>query len=59
MDERTDKLIKKNKGLLRQLNCLNNEVKGLKWRVKKLEKKDSYYPMTEKEIRNIKVGGTD
>ena len=54
-----EELIKKNKGLLRQLTCLNNEVKELKERIKKLEKKDTYYPVTEKEIRDIKVGGTD
>lgn len=59
MDKNTDELIKKNKGLLRQLTCLNNEVKELKEKVRKLEQKNTYYPMTEKEIRNIKVGGTD
>ena len=59
MDEKTYELIRKNKGLLRQLTCLNNEVKELKGRIKKLEQEDTYYPMTEKEIRNIKIGGTD
>ena len=59
MDEKLAESIKKNKGLLRQLTCLNNEIKGLKERIKKLEKKDTYYPMTEKEVRDIKVGGTD
>ena len=57
MDKKTDELIRKNKGLLRQLTCLNNEVKELKERVRKLEKKDSYYP--DVEIKDIKVGGTD
>jgi len=72
MDEQLTKLIKENKGILRQLTDLNNMVKGLtiiykdmvidnsyleKW-VRKLEQKDSYYP-TEEEIRNIKIGGTD
>jgi len=28
-------------------------------KVKKLEQAKTYYPMTEKEVRNIKVGGTD
>jgi len=50
--------IKKNKEILRQLTSLNNEIKGLKIRVKKLEQKDSYY-LTEEEIKDIKVGGTD
>ena len=59
MDEKTAKLIKENKRILRQLTALNNEVKGLKDKVKALEQKGSYYPMTEEEIRNIKVGGTD
>ena len=50
--------IKKNKGILRQLTSLNNEIKELKIRVRKLEQKDSYYP-TEEEVKKIKVGGTD
>jgi len=58
MDENLVELIKKNKDILRQLTSLNNEIKGLKSRVKKLEQKDSYYP-TEEEIINIKVGGTN
>jgi len=28
-------------------------------KVKKLEKAKTYYPMTENEIKNIKIGGTD
>ena len=52
-------LIKENKGILRQLTSLNNEVGELKGRVKKLEKRDTYYPMTEKEIIDVKVGGTE
>jgi len=28
-------------------------------KVKKLEQVKTYYPMTGKEVRNIKVGGTD
>jgi len=72
MDEQLTKLIKENKGILRQLTDLNNMVKGLtiiykdiiidnsclEKRVRKLEQKDSYYP-TEEEIRNIEIGGTD
>jgi len=50
--------IKKNKRILRQLTSLNNEIKGLKIRVKKLEQKDSSYPI-EEEIKNIKVGLND
>ena len=57
MDEKLVESIKKNKGILRQLTALNNEVKGLKDKVKALEQKDSYYPNVE--IKNIKVGGTD
>jgi len=50
--------IKKNKGILRQLTSLNNEIKKLNIRVNKLEQVQTYYP-TEEEIRNIKIGGTD
>jgi len=57
--EKITELIKKNSGLLRQLTFLNSEVKDLKVRVKKLEEAKTYFPFTEKEIRNIKVGGTD
>ena len=75
--EKLTKSIKENKGILRQLTSLNNEVKELKGRVRKLEKTKKeiysmgkYTPiiknmgipiedMTEKEIANIKVGGTD
>ena len=28
-------------------------------KIKRLEQKKTYYPFTEEEIRNIKVGGTD
>ena len=50
--EKVIKLIKENKGILRQLTDLNK-------RVKRLEQKDTYYPYTKGEIANIKVGGTD
>jgi len=54
--EKITELIKKNKWLLRQLTSLNNEVKELRDRVKKLEKRDTYYPSRE-ETTNIKIGG--
>jgi len=53
-----EELIKKNKGILRQLTALNNEVKELKSRVEELEKRDSCY-LTEEELSKEKVGGTD
>jgi len=59
MDQiKLDKSIKENKGILRQLTALNNEVRELKDKVKKLEQRESYYP-NEEEIRTLKVGGTD
>jgi len=33
-------------------------IEALSEKVKKLEQEGSYYPRTEKEIRNVKVGGT-
>lgn len=60
MDQvKLDKLIKENKGVLRQLTSLNNEVKELKGRVRKLEQRYTYYPYTKEEIGNIKVGLND
>ena len=47
MNENLVKLIKENKGLLRQLTTINNEIKELKERVKELEQKDTYC-LTEK-----------
>ena len=58
MKKQLTDLIKENKGILRQLITLNNEMKELRGRVRKLEQKDSYYSIQE-EIKNIKVGGTD
>ncbi|GAI77302.1 unnamed protein product [marine sediment metagenome] len=58
MDEKVAERIKNNKGILRQLTALNNEVKELKSRVKALEKRDSCY-LTEEELLREKVGGTD
>jgi len=42
--EKLNELIKENKWLLRQLTGLNNEVRDLKEKIKKLEQRDSYYP---------------
>lgn len=58
MSENIEKLIKKNKGILRQLTALNNEVKGLKGRIRLLEKSDGCH-WTKEEIENFKLGGTD
>ena len=58
MEKQLANLIKENRGILRQLTHLNNEVKELQGKVKKLEQQNSYYP-TEEEISSIKVGGTD
>jgi len=38
---------------------LDGNYRNLANRIKKLEQAKTYYPMTEKEVRNIKVGGTD
>jgi len=54
MEEQLANLIKENKGILRQLTYLNNEVKKLKARIFQLEQKDSYYPNVE-EIRIMPV----
>ena len=58
MNENLAKLIKENKGLLRQLTTINNEIKELKERVKKLEQKDTYC-LTKEELLKEKIGGTD
>ena len=58
MNENLEELIKKNKGILRQLTALNNEMNELKGRVEALEKRNSCYP-TKEEIKKIKVGLTD
>lgn len=52
MDEKLVESIKKNRGVLRQLTALNNEVKELRDKIKKLEQKDSYYPNAE-ELKRI------
>ena len=58
MNENLAKLIKENKGLLRQLTIINNEIKELKEKVKELEQKDIYC-LTEEELLKEKIGGTD
>jgi len=45
--------------IIMTLQDQENEITELKSKVDKLEKTQTYYPMTEEEIRNIKVGGTD
>ena len=71
MDQaKVTKFIKEHKPQLRQLTSLNNEVRELKGRVDKLETKgnirmeiDERFKrigiITEEEIANIKIGGTD
>lgn len=65
MEERLVKLIKKNRGILRQLTDLNNRVKKLENTKEKVVMeqikvniRNIPYPSDE-EIANIKVGGTD
>lgn len=41
------------------INLLRENVRKLHNRIRKLEQKDSYYPMSEKEIEDFKLGGTD
>ena len=41
------------------LEDFEKQIEVLNKRIKKLEQEDSYYPMSENEIRNFKVGGTD
>ena len=59
MNEKIAKLIKENKGILRQLTCLNSEVKKLKGKVKALEQRDSYYPNKAELERMPLFEGTD
>ena len=37
----------------------SKEITELRSKVRKLEQAKTYFPFTEKEIRNIKVGGND
>ena len=59
MNANLEELTKKNKEISRKLTALNNEVKELKIRVRQLEQAQTYYPMSEDEINNIKIGGSD
>ena len=65
MNENLEELIKKNKGISRQLTALNNEIKELKVRVRQLEQVQTYYPLEYSEINetggvnNIKIGEID
>ena len=65
MNANLEELIKKNKGISRQLTALNNEIKELKVRVRQLEQAQTYYPMEYSGINeaggvdNIKIGGSD
>ena len=59
MNANLEELTKKNKEISRRLTALNNEVKELKVRVRQLEQAQTYYPMSEDEINNIKIGGSD
>jgi len=65
MNANLEELIKKNKGISRQLTLLNNEIKELKVRVRQLEQVQTYQPLEFSEINetggvdNIKIGGTD
>ncbi len=45
-------------GINEKLRKLEMRIEKLESRVKKLEQKDSYY-LTEEEIRDFKIGGTD
>jgi len=70
MDEQLTKLIKENKGALRQLTTLNNQMKAmislyrdvvidnskLEKRVRELERKDNFLGI---DIDKLKIGGTD
>ena len=42
-----------------RIQYYDDTLKLLNEKIKKLEQEGSYYPRTEKEIKNIKVGGTD
>lgn len=48
-----ENLIKENRGALRQLTYLNNEIKELKDRVRKLEEEDSH--ITIKQVKKHKI----
>ena len=47
MDKKTAESIKKNRGILRQFTSLNNEIRQLKGRIKKLEKEEKHFTRVE------------
>ena len=53
----------KNEGILKYLIPVlednEKQIEALSEKVEKLEQEGSYYPRTEKEIKNIKIEGTD
>lgn len=53
----------KNEGILKYLipilEDFERKIEALFKEVEKLEQEGSYYPRTEKEIKNFKLGGTD
>ena len=53
MNANLEELIKKNKGILRQLTALNNEIKELKVRVRQLEQAQTYYPLEHSKINGL------
>ena len=53
MNENLEELIKKNKGISRQLTALNNEIKELEVRVRQLEQAQTYYPMEHSKINGL------
>ena len=71
MDQiKLDKMIKENRGILRQLTDLNNRVKKLEKAIGEVTNSVKMFnrrgfevipglDMTDEEIANIKVGGTD
>ncbi len=59
MDGITIELIEKNKGILRQFTFLNNEIKDLKGRIKKLENSNKIYPNEAELARMYLREGND
>ena len=67
-----DKVIEENNNIFSRLTTLENKIGAmislyrdvvvdnsmLEKRVRKLEQAQTYYPLTEEEIANIKIGGT-
>ncbi|HDP36251.1 MAG TPA: hypothetical protein ENN27_00040 [Candidatus Atribacteria bacterium] len=47
------------KVIVKILENSEKQIEKIEKRIKRLEQKDSYYSVSEEEIRNFKVGGTD